>query len=181
MSARRIATASVAALGLALASNAQAAGKPKDTAARAAAFDKVAACRKIEDSTARLACFDKTVADLEAAEKSGDVVVVDRAQIHEAKKQVFGLPNIEALNIFNRGEHAESIDKITGVIAKATLTGDGRWVLETADGQTWTETEAETFYPEPEKGDRIEIRRGMLGAYFVKINNNVSFKVRRDN
>jgi hypothetical protein len=180
MSAGRIIAAGAAVAGLMLASGALAAGKPKNTAERAAAFDKVAACRKIEDAPQRLACFDKAVADLEAAEKAGDVVVVDRAQIHEAKKQAFGLPNIDALNIFNRGAHVETVDKISGVIAKATLGGDGKWVLETTDGQVWSETDAETFYPEPEKGDHIEIRRGMLGSFFVKINNNASFKVRRE-
>jgi GH24 family phage-related lysozyme (muramidase) len=72
------------------------------------------------------------------------------------------------------------VNRIEGVIAKAYQDGQGRWVITTGDGQVWTETEAETFYPEPEAGDRIEIRVGMLGAYFIKINNNVGFKVRRD-
>lgn len=154
--------------------------KPKDPASRAAAFDKVAACRTIKDPAARLACFDNTVAALEAAEKSGDVVVVDRAQIHEAKKQVFGLPAIESLNIFNRGEHTETVEKITGEIARATQGYDQKWVIETKDGQVWAETDVESFYPEPKAGDHVEIRKGVLGSFFIKINNNVSFKVHRD-
>jgi hypothetical protein len=153
---------------------------PKAPADRAAAFDKVAACRKIADSTQRLACFDGAVAALEAAEKSGDVVVVDRAQIHEAKRQAFGLENVDAFKIFNRGDRPEVIQKITGEIASAVQDGSGRWVLTTADDQVWREAEAETFYPEPRAGDHFQIRQGMLGSYFITINNNVAFKVHRD-
>jgi hypothetical protein len=172
---------SAAAIGLALAATAASAKeKPKDAAARAAAFDKVSACRKITDSTERLACFDGAVAALEAAEKSGDVVVVDRAQIHEAKRQAFGLQNLDAFNIFNRGDHPEVLQRISGEIARAWQDGEGKWLMSTTDGQIWHEVDAETFYPEPRAGDHVEIRQGMLGSYFIKINNNVAFKVRRD-
>ena len=150
--------AGAAAVGLVLATGAAAKEKPKDAAVRAAVFDKVAACRKITDSTERLACFDNAVAALEAAEKSGDVVVVDRAQIHEAKRQAFGLQNFDSFNIFNRGAHPEVVEKISGVIARASQDGDGKWVLTTQDGQVWSQTEAETFYPDPKPGDQIEIR-----------------------
>ena len=172
--------AGAAVIGLMLATTAVAKERPKDAAARAAAFDKVAACRKIAESTERLACFDSAVAALEAAEKSGDVVVVDRAQIHEAKRQAFGLQNLDAFSIFNRGQHPEVIEKIAGVIASATQDGSGRWVVTTTDGQVWRETEAETFYPEPQAGDHFQIRQGMLGSYFITINNNASFKAHRD-
>ncbi len=179
---RRIAggAAGVFVLGLALAFPAAAKDSAKDVASRAAAFSKVADCRKITDPAARLACFDNTVAALDAAEKSGDVVVVDRAQIHQAKKQVFGLQSIEALNIFNRGDKNETIDKITDEITSASQNFDGRWVVVLKGGQVWSQSEAESFYPEPRAGDHIEIKRGMLGSYFVKINNNVSFKAHRD-
>jgi hypothetical protein len=171
--------AAAAAVGLVVATGAAAKAKPQDAAVRAAAFDKVAACRKITDSTERLACFDNAVAALEAAEKAGDVVVVDRSEIHEAKRQAFGLQNVDALKIFNRGSRPEVVDKISGVIARASQDGDGKWVLTTQDGQVWSQTEAETFYPDPKPGDQIEIRAGLLGSYFLKINHHVSFKAQR--
>ena len=173
-------TAGAAAIGLVLATGAAADETPKDTAVRAAAFDKVAACRKIAEFAERLACFDKAVAVLEAAEKSGDVVVVDRAQIHEAKRQAFGLQNLDAFRLFNRGEHPEVVEKISDVIARAAQDGTGRWILTTTDGQVWSEVDAETFYPDPQAGDHIEIRQGMLGSYFLTINHNASFKAHRD-
>jgi hypothetical protein len=172
--------AGAAVLGLVLATGAAAKEKPNDPAERAAAFDKVAACRKIADSTQRLACFDSAVAALEAAEKSGDVVVVDRAQVHEAKRQAFGLENVDAFKIFNRGDHPEVIEKISGVIASAVQDGSGRWVVTTTDGQVWREAEAETFYPDPRAGDHFQIRQGMLGSFFITINNNVAFKAHRE-
>jgi hypothetical protein len=171
--------AAAAAVGLVATGAAAKAAKPQDTAVRAAAFDKVAACRKITDSTERLACFDNAVAALEAAEKAGDVVVVDRSEIHEAKRQAFGLKTVDALKIFNHGARPEVVEKISGVIAKVSQDGEGKWVLTTQDGQVWSQTEAETFYPDPKPGDQIEIRAGLLGSYFLKINNHVSFKADR--
>lgn len=182
MGAHRLFTgaAAAAAVGLVLVTGAAAKEKPQDATARAAAFDKVAACRKVADSTERLACFDSAVAALDAAEKAGDVVVVDRAQIHEARRQAFGLQNLDAFNIFNHGAHPEVVERISGEIARSFQDGTGRWILTTTDGQVWKEVDAETFYPEPQAGDHIEIRAGMLGAYFLKINNNVSFKAHRE-
>ncbi|MES2033015.1 MAG: hypothetical protein V4466_02470, partial [Pseudomonadota bacterium] len=60
---------------------ASAADAPKS---RAGALQAVVDCRAVTDGTARLACFDAAAAQLDAAEKSGAVVVLDRAQVKEA-------------------------------------------------------------------------------------------------
>jgi hypothetical protein len=173
-----VGTAAGAATGLVLASAATAA----DTAAasQAAAFDTVMACRKIADAAQRLTCVDAALAALDAAVKAGDVVVVDRPHIHEAKRRTFGLPSLDSLDLLNRGERPEVVEKISGVIAKASQDREGKWVLETQDGQVWSQTNPETFAPDPQPGDRIEIRRGMLGGYFIKINGRAWFTAQRD-
>lgn len=175
---RIIGTAAGAATGLVLVSAAMAADKGE--ASEAAAFDKVMACRKIADATQRLACLDAALAALDAAVKAGDMVVVDRPQIHEAKRRAFGLPTLDSLDLLNRGERPEVVDKIRGVIAKASQDREGKWVLETQDGQVWSQTDPETLSLDPQPGDQIEIRRGMLDSYFIEINKKTWFKAQRD-
>ncbi len=77
---------------------------------RAQALQDLARCRTITDDQARLACFDKAAATFDEAEKAGDIVVVDKAQAGEVKRQAFGLNLNGALGIFDRGIHAEKVE-----------------------------------------------------------------------
>ena len=55
-------------------------------------------CRAIDDSARRLACFDRAAASLLAARDSGDVRVVDREEVQETRRSLFGftLPKLIA-------------------------------------------------------------------------------------
>ncbi len=66
---------------------------------RADLLARLVACRTMADTSARLACYDVAAAALDAAERQGDVVVVDRNQISTARRENFGfslpsLPNL---------------------------------------------------------------------------------------
>ena len=50
----------------------------------------------------RLACFDAAAARLDEAEKKGDIVVVDRRQAQEVRRQAFGF-TLPSLTLFDRG------------------------------------------------------------------------------
>ena len=47
-------------------------------------------CQKISDDAARLRCFDRAAANLIAASKAGDIVVVDREKMRSARRSLFG-------------------------------------------------------------------------------------------
>ena len=47
-------------------------------------------CRTIPDPTQRLACFDSAAGTLVAAARSGQVSVVDRGELRQARRSLFG-------------------------------------------------------------------------------------------
>src|SRR5688572_21997578 len=57
---------------------------------RAGSLARVTACRAIAAGAARLGCYDAAVTALDSAERQGEVLVMDRAQIGEARRQLFG-------------------------------------------------------------------------------------------
>src|SRR5215203_4368662 len=59
-------------------------------------FARLIDCRTIPDAGQRLDCYDRSVSAIEAAEKSNELVVVDRREIRETKRSLFGftLPRI---------------------------------------------------------------------------------------
>jgi hypothetical protein len=146
---------------------------------RAAILNDVARCRALTDGAARLDCYDKAVAALDEAEKKGDVVVVDRAQVHEAKRQTFGL-NINLGPIFDRGGKPETVDKLNTTVASASQSADGKWVITTAEGQVWRQIDNESLVNDPRKGDTVVIKHGTLGSFFMDIAHESAIRVHRD-
>ena len=123
-------------------------------------------CRAQTDPAPRLACYDAAAARLEAAERVGDVVVVDREQARAARRQAFGF-QLPSLSIFDRAV-PEKIDRVGVTIARASQDGDGRWVLHTTDGQVWRQIDTRSL-PKPASGSVAEIRTAALGSFFIRI------------
>lgn len=146
---------------------------------RAETLQQLTECRKITDPSARLACYDAASAAIESAETSGDLVVMDRRQIREAKRSLFGF-DASALNIFDRGSSPEIIDNVTLTIDRAYLGDGGKWVLVMDDGQVWRQVDTESVSRDPRKGSKAEIRRAALGSYFLKIDGQRSIRARRE-
>lgn len=166
-----------AAAALALAAEAALA---QTAAQRVDAFDSLVRCRQIADSTQRLACFDAAAARLEQAEKSGDVVVVDRAQVREARKSAFGF-SFEGFKLFDRGEKAEpALERVELVLERASQGRDGKWVFHTADGQVWRQVDREPLNRTPKKGARLEVRTAALGSFFMNVDGQRALRVRRE-
>lgn len=150
------------------------------TAERARAFDALVACRAETDQAKRLACFDTAAAALDQAEKAGDVVVVDRAQVREARRSAFGF-DFDGLKLFERGERTEPVmENVTLVAERAYRDAGGKWVVITADGQTWRQVDSERVYKTPQKGSEIAIRKAALGSYFMNIDGQRAIRARRE-
>jgi hypothetical protein len=162
---------------LAAATVAQAADKPKS---RAAVLQSVVDCRKLTDDAARLACYDAATAKLDDAEQSGDVVVVDKAQVREARRAAFGF-NFQMPAFMTQGEKPEDLEKITAVVASARQDATGKWIIKLEDGAVWRQIDTAVLNNDPKKGSKAEIRTAVLGSYFMKIDNNMQMRVHRDN
>ncbi|MDQ0463458.1 hypothetical protein QO010_001229 [Caulobacter ginsengisoli] len=161
-----------------LAMAAQAAPKPPG---RAPVLQSVVDCRKLTDDAARLACYDAATAKLDDAEKAGDVVVVDKAQVREARKAAFGF-NFQMPAFMTAGEKPEELERITAVVASARQEGmSGKWVIKLEDGAVWRQIDTVVLTRDPKKGSKAEIRTAALGSYFMKIDNNPQMRVHRDN
>ena len=147
---------------------------------RAAQLQAVVDCRKEVDPTQRLACYDAAAASLDAAEKAGEVVVVDRAQVREARRAAFGF-NFQMPEFMTRDEKPDEIDRITATVESARLDATGKWVIRLADGAVWRQTDSKRMSRDPRKGSTVEIRTAAMGSFFMKVDGQIQIRVRRDN
>lgn len=149
-------------------------------AAGAEVLNDVTGCRSIADDAQRLACYDASVARLSSAAERRDIVVVDRQQIRETRRTLFGLP-LPRLRLFGGSDdepEVEEVREIESTIRQASAFGHRLWTLQLADGSTWQTTEImQTGDPEP--GSPVRIRRAGLGSYFANVNGARAVRVRR--
>jgi hypothetical protein len=147
---------------------------------RAAVLEAVTACRKVGDDAQRLACFDKAVGRLESAEAAGEVAVVDREQMQQAKRSAFGF-NIQMPNVFSRGAAKdEAVDSLSARIKSAGRTREGKLTVTLEDGAVWRQIGQEELNRQPQPGMAVEIKKASLGSYFMKVDGQPAIRVHRD-
>jgi hypothetical protein len=145
-------------------------------------FEALIRCRTIADSAARLQCFDSAAANLQQAAERRDVVVVDRAQVRENRRRLFGLPLPNLGGIFGGGgdgNDQDDVDFIESTVASAQQAAMGRWVLTLEDGSTWAQTDDLLVAARPRRGHRVRVERGALGSFRMRINGQPAIRVRR--
>lgn len=129
-------------------------------------WQSLVACRSIAEGTARLACYDREVAAFEAARGRHDVAVIDREQIRQSRRSVFGLslPRIALFGI--GGEQGDEAEPYRGTIRSVRETRDGKWMIG-VDEAVWQTTEVEAFSGPPRVGSSVTIRRASLGGFIL--------------
>jgi len=147
-----------------------------------ASLDAVTACRSITDDVARLQCFDKSVAALEAAKQKDGLVVLNQTEIREKKRSLFGL-KLPDINLFGSGKDSDDtpaktrIEEIDTTIVSIQPAGRGRWQMRFADGSIWRTTEPAKV--DPEKGDKVKVKRAALGSFRASFDGNYPVRVER--
>jgi hypothetical protein len=144
---------------------------------RSKRLSAVVDCRKIADSGERLACYDKAVADLDTAEKTREVVVVDRDQVNEARRSVFGL-KLPKIKLF--GGDDDEVAALESVITSVGRGRDGKLTFTIEDGARWVQTDNHTVVG-VRVGTKVTLTRGVLGTFFAKFHGSTSAKVARVN
>ncbi|MFS0735709.1 hypothetical protein ABC347_01550 [Sphingomonas sp. 1P06PA] len=166
---------------LGLGGQASAADKP---GARPKILSDLVGCRALTDAAERLACYDRGVAALDTAEQAKDVVVVDRAQVRQARRSLFGL-SLPSLKIFGNsddGKEAEAFKEIETTIKSASYNGQTqRWTIVLEDGARWTQTETKRFRRDPKPGMKIKIREALMGSYFANVGEQQATRMQRIN
>ena len=132
-------------------------------------------CRQIADSAQRLACYDKAAPALVTASRSGEVNVVDRGQLRQARRSLFGFA-MPKLPFFSGDQSAgDTPDQIETTIKSVRDLGYGKYRIVIAEGDAAWETTEESFRS-PRAGQKIVIRRGPMGSYFLRIDGNAGVK-----
>lgn len=146
---------------------------------RAKVLENVVDCRKIADSAERLACFDKTVAELDTAERQKDVVVVDKSQVREARRSVFGL-KLPRIKLFGGDDAGTDIEEIESKVVSIDRQGDGRVMFTIEDGARWMQTDDSTVVG-VRPGNPVTLKRGTMGSFFAKFQGKTTVRVARVN
>lgn len=142
-----------------------------------AAFERLSECQSLTDGAQRLACYDERMAALRAAANTGEVVIVERAQVDAARRAVFGFtaPNLPA--VFG-GDTVESLET---KLDRATNALDGAWVFHLADGSVWRQIDnTRITNPRARQGEEVRVRKAALGSYFLNLGSSRAVRVRRE-
>lgn len=141
--------------------------------------DAVVECRGQADPAARLACFDAAAAALGQASASGSIVVVDREDVRETRRSLFGF-SVPKLPFFSGDDsNDEAPEEIEAPIRSVRSLGYGKFLFTLDNGAQWQTTEANNRPPDPKSGETLSIRKGALGAYFLSVEGRRSVKGRR--
>ena len=150
--------------------------RPMPSTGTPPAVQQLIACRSINDPAQRLACYDRQSDALNVAIAKKDVVVIDKARATATRRSLFGFSIPDFGGLFGGGD---DIKQIEGIVAAAAPNSDGGWTIKLADGSMWTQTDQSPIALEPRRGDKVVVRRGALGAFFLELGRQPGFKVRR--
>lgn len=145
---------------------------------RAETLSRLTACRAVADGAARLSCYDAAVSALDSAERQGEVVVMDRAQIGEARRQLFGFEMPTLPRLFGANS-ADEIDSIETTLQSATEVADNRWVFRLADGGVWRQIDSDPIRGRPRPGDAVRVRKASMGSFLMTVGDSRAVRVRR--
>jgi hypothetical protein len=137
--------------------------------------------RSITEDAARLQCFDAAAAALQTAAERRDVVMVDRQQVRESRRRLFGLalPRLPIFGGNDDDDDEEAIDHIESNIVSAHQIDYGRWVVRLEDGSTWVQTDNNIIAGRPRSGQPVRVNRGALGSFMMRVNGQPGVRVRR--
>ncbi|WP_292123353.1 hypothetical protein [Brevundimonas sp.] len=146
---------------------------------QAGALSDVARCRTIVADADRLACFDRAVSALDAAERAGEVVVLDRAQVRETNRQLFGFEIVNPFVGRTNIPPEPVLEAIETTLASANPSGDGKWVFRLANGSEWRQIDSGPVRFRNREGEAVRVRRASLGSYMMTLGNSRAVRVRR--
>ena len=141
-------------------------------------LDGLKACQVVTDDSERLACFDAAVGNIVTASDEGDVQVVDREDVRQTRRSLFGF-NLPNLDIFGSGEEEEEDELFTTTIVSARYLSGRKARFTTAEGAVWEMKNIPRRLRRIQEGDSVEFKPGALGYFFIRINGQMGVKGRR--
>ena len=149
-------------------------------AAPPAAFARAIQCRTITDPQERLACYDREVPALAAAEQTNEIRVVDRQQMRQTRRSLFGIALPDLGGVFGGSDgDEEGGNEINATIQSARADGYGKWTFVLDDGARWQQIDTRNLSSDPRPGQPIRIRRAAMGSFLANVNRQIAIRVRR--
>jgi hypothetical protein len=153
---------------------------------RAAVIDILVECAKIDDPTARLACYDNNMSRVGATPRAtvpGQTVrgvAGGGAPVETQGPQGFGYEDVRASDPARFQPPAGQVDEIHPRVASVAQREPGIYLVTLDDGAQWLFAEGvSSSFRLPRRGDTIEIERGSLGSFLMRIDSQSPVPVRR--
>lgn len=142
-------------------------------------------CRAITDPAERLACYDRQVGVLESAVTAQDIRVVDREQVRQTRRGLFGLSLPNLGNIFGSGdgntaEDSDAVNELAATLRAVGRNSSGRWIYTLDNDQVWIQTDSSAPGRGPRPGQNVVIRRAALGSFMISVEGRPGVRVRRE-
>jgi hypothetical protein len=140
-------------------------------------------CSKIGDPSARLACYDNNIRNVDPSvpmpPPTTRAGVGAGAPPAQAGPQGFGFESVK-----RREERftpvAPSEKQVTATVTAATQREPGIYLVTLSDGAQWLFTDGVAFsFRPPKRGQSIDIERGAMGGYLMRIDGQEPVPVRR--
>lgn len=140
-------------------------------------------CQNKTDPAERLACYDTAVAAMVTASSDGEVRVVDADDVRQTRRKLFGfaLPDLGVFGGDSDKNDPEKAGEFTTLNTTISgVRGSGQTlVVTTAEGAQWQLDEMPARLMKPKVGQTLEIKKGALSSYFLRINGQRGIKGRR--
>ncbi|MFC0632388.1 hypothetical protein [Brevundimonas balnearis] len=140
-------------------------------------LEPVLRCRSVVNEAERLACYDQAATALEAAQRQGEIRVIDRAGLEASRRSLFGFPDIQLGQLF--GSDTEPLQALEAELDRAVRTSDGKWNFILSDGSQWRQLDSDRVSFSNRNGEPVRVRRGALGSYLMTIGGSRAVRVRR--
>lgn len=133
-------------------------------------------CQSIEAPEERLACYDREVAAVVTASDSGEIQVVDKEDIRETRRGLFGF-SLPKTGIFGSSDE-EDDEAMTSQITAVRQVGREGYQITITEGSVWQVNDPPRRF-KPKVGDEVELERAAMGSFWVRLNGQNGVKGRR--
>ena len=140
-------------------------------------IQRLIGCRGIQDNAQRLACFDRETAAVDQAIAKKDIVLIDKARATQAKRSLFGFSIPDFGGLF--GGNEDEVKEIASTVTTFSHDVYRGWIIRLADGSEWAQSDDAQLGLPPRKGDKVVVHRGSFGAFFLRLNGQPGYKVKR--
>ena len=140
-------------------------------------LEALRACQTITNNNERLACYDGAVGNIVTASDAGDVQVVDREDVRQTRRSLFGF-SLPDLGIFG-GDDEEEDELFETTIVSARYFGRNSVRFTTAEGAVWEINNIPRRLRTIREGNRVVFRPATFGYFFVRIEGQSGVKGRR--